>query len=517
MKSLRIYKIALILLVTVAGLTCKSDEDLFVLRDTDYLNFDVKPASQTFTVRTNGVWTVNNGGNSWIKLHPEAGRGNGAKYDVVTVTVLRNNGRERTGKIAINAAGKEIYIDVTQADGAMRFGAPYIVGALIPDELMENISLMVPYSRATGNETFTISVQVSGDGAPGINNVQNHPVELTAEEGEISIPVSGTPTVTGPVTFNFNTTYPDATINSLNARVRDKLFHDGPFLISGFLADPRGTDAPASGASATFPNPHEGNASIHSGPYEYIQFLALEDIDFSATPYSVVTCKILTTEGGAPNADGWAAGGSKSYKFNLTEGTVSKGEFFYVGGTAKALNGYNTCGIVSMMSSKWIRTIAYNDPGASFDGFGNATSGWLNNYNTTGRALDGIAVFEGTDVDRNSTPFDAIFFGNVITNSFDAVNNYGYRIPSNDWYNPINPDTGEAQPMFGQGVNTTFVQGPVNVDLSDYTKMGGIIRAGDKQWLTPREATFQLMTPCVGTDWTIADIESGPGVTRIVD
>jgi hypothetical protein len=514
MKIFYVVKIALVLAVALSGLTCSNEEDPFVLRDTDILTFGYEESSQTFTVRTNGAWSVSNDGSDWITLDPASGTGDGVVYEKVYVNVDRNGGRERTGKIAINAAGKEIYIDVIQATGSMLFGTPSLSDALIANELIEDIYIRLPYQRATGNESFTVSVQVSGEAAGGINNVSDYPVSTGSEEGTIMIPLSGTPVAPGVVTFTISTTYPDASAGALNATVgAARLYYDGTILITGFLSDPRGTDAPATGAGATFPNPTMGGASTHAGPYEYVQFMALEDIDFSVTPYSVVICKVLTTAAGAPTADGWAAGGTKTHKFNLTGGTVSRGEFFYVGGTAKALNGYNTCGIVDISSSKWIRTIAYNNPGATFDGFGNQTGGLMNNYNTANRSVDGIAVFEGTEVDKNSVPMDAIFFGNKIDNSFDAVNLYGYLIPYNDFYNPVNAETSESQPMFGQGSNIKFINGPVNVDGSDYTMLGGELNA-NKQWIRPREATFKLMTPCQGITYSIADIESGPAVTQ---
>lgn len=509
-----IVKTALILVIALSGITCSTDEDPFVLRDTDILTFGFEESSQTFTVRTNGEWSVNNGGADWIILDPASGFGDGVVYEHVRVNVARNGGTERTGKVTILAAGKEIYIDVIQATGSMLFGTPSLSDALVANETIEDLYIRLPYQRATGSESFTVSVQVSGEAAAGINSLSAYPVSTGNEEGILMIPLSGKPIKAGAVTFTISTTYPDASAGAFNATVgAARVFYEGTILITGFLSDPRGTDAPAEGAGATFPNPTTGGASVHKGPYEYAQFMALEDIDFSITPYSVVFCKVLTTTAGAPTIDGWAAGGAKTFKFNLTSGTVSKGEFFYVGGTAMALNGYNTCGIVDISSSKWIRTIAYNNPGATFDGFGNQTGGLMNNYNTANRAVDGIAVFEGTEVDKNSVPMDAIFYGNKIDNSFDAVNQYGYLVPYNDFYNPVNGETSQPQPMFGQGSNTNFINGPFNSDGSDFTLLGGELNAS-KQWVRPREATFKLMTPCQGITYSIADIESGPEVTK---
>src|SRR5690606_8519812 len=91
-----------------------------------------------------------------------------------------------------------------------------------------------------------------------------------------------------------------------------------PVLITGFVSDAKGTDA----------------------NNEYIQLMATEDIDFAVTPYSLVTTNNAgaSTPTGFPQ-NGWATGGVRTYKFNLTSGIAKKGDFFYVGGTTKMING----------------------------------------------------------------------------------------------------------------------------------------------------------------------------------
>lgn len=80
------------------------------------------------------------------------------------------------------------------------------------------------------------------------------------------------------------------------------------------------------------------------GNYEYMQFMATRNIDFSEENFSVV----VTNNAGASiptgfPSKGWATGAAatkgnaRTFKFNLTSGTVAKGEFFYVGGAANKL------------------------------------------------------------------------------------------------------------------------------------------------------------------------------------
>lgn len=198
-----------------------------------------------------------------------------------------------------------------------------------------------------------------------------------------------------------------------------------PIVISGYIGDVQGTD-------------------LHG---EYIQFLATEDIDFSVTPFSVVTHN--TTSSRQPTGvplNGWAAGLQRSYKFDLTSGTVSKGEYFYVGAFSQLINGV---GSTSIAHAKWI--LSRNTSTTPGDGFGSAQSDLF--LNATSAFTDGIAIFEGTDVDRYSVPIDVMITGQngAILNVAQGA---GLRIANTDWYDIINPVTLEEQPFYRQGSNT---------------------------------------------------------------
>src|SRR5690606_21409732 len=99
--------------------------------------------------------------------------------------------------------------------------------------------------------------------------------------------------------------------------------HESAILITGFMSDPAGPDISITGG--------------YLGGFEYVQLMATEDIDFAVQPYSVVFSRNAPTST-AP-ADGWATGGTRTFKFNLTSGTAAKGTFFYVGGLEKRIAG----------------------------------------------------------------------------------------------------------------------------------------------------------------------------------
>ncbi|MDR1667620.1 MAG: BACON domain-containing protein [Bacteroidales bacterium] len=503
--------------VMISAACSEKNEEKFVSVNTEKLVFNYLASSQAFKLLTNGEWSVSlTEGGDWLSLPVTSGVGKGSEKEIlVQIYALGNDGLPRSGKLALHAAEKDIEIAIEQeGSGGIAFQTPTLTAFLQTGTAIEDIYLKIPYRKALGSESFSVSVTVAGAGAAGINDIDDFPVTIGSVSGNISVPLSGTPLTTGQVIFTIRSSYAGYTGQTLTAAVMADIPHfEGAILISGIMPDPRGTDAPATGASATFANPTMGGASVHAGPYEYIQFIALENIDFSITPYAVVICNNLVGSGAQEN--GWATGGSKTYKFNLTQGQVTTGEFFYVGGTAKSLNGYNTCGIVDISHAKWIRTIAYNNPGVTGDGFGAQTGGVMSNFTTANRSFSGIAVFKGINVTKNTVPVDAVFFGNKTDDGYNELNDWGYLIPKNDFYQPVNPDDQSEQRMFMKGTNTRFFYGPTGTDISDYAMLGGTLNS-KKQWLLPRSLTSKVMTPCQEMSYSLLDIESGPGVTQFI-
>jgi hypothetical protein len=252
-----------------------------------------------------------------------------------------------------------------------------------------------------------------------------------------------------------------------------------PIIITGFMSDVKGGD----------------------GNYEYIQLMATKDIDFAVTPYSVVITNNAnaSTPSGYP-AKGWATGGMRTYKLNLTSGTAAKGTYFYVGGTGKTING---SGSTSMNSSNWIK--AFNYTTSDGDGFGTKTGGLFAN---SGNA-SGLAVFEGTDVTVDSKPVDVIFIatgGSLYTSSPAPM---GYRITNTDWYDVKNPITLEDQPYYRSGTNTLSLVYNT-ADMGYFNKLGGVYNPALGKWVKARTQTNVLLTK----ESTINEIE-GEGATSL--
>ncbi|MBN8702010.1 MAG: T9SS type A sorting domain-containing protein [Bacteroidetes bacterium] len=163
-------------------------------------------------------------------------------------------------------------------------------------------------------------------------------------------------------------------------------------IISEFLANPQGTDA----------------------PYEYVELLATKEINFATTPYTVIF-----SNNGIANASGWTQGGLVTYAFEISAGKVNVGDVVYVGGSSM-----NVSGTI-------VRSI-FNDVNNGDGGIGTAQNNVLGNG---GANADGIAVFNvGTASLTNSTvPVDAIFFGSSI-GSAEVSSTQGYQLPVNDLY-----------------------------------------------------------------------------------
>jgi len=249
--------------------------------------------------------------------------------------------------------------------------------------------------------------------------------------------------------------------------------NDVPIVISGFMNDAGGSD----------------------NNYEYIQFMATRDINFATTPFSVVTCNNAgtATPTGVP-ANGWATGGARTYKFNLTSGFAAKGTYFYVGNSNRLING---AGSTSMSTSNWIRSFNYGNTAG--DGFGNATTNLLAN---SGNAF-GIAVFRGTTVTRDTKPIDVMFTGANGSIYSAGPPEVGYRIANTDYYDERNPITLVTQPFYRSGSNTLNLQYGSGAS-GFFVMLGGKINPNLGRWTSAR---VQTVIPMTATS-VITDIEN---------
>ena len=252
-----------------------------------------------------------------------------------------------------------------------------------------------------------------------------------------------------------------------------------PVVITGYISDVIGGD----------------------GNYEYIQLMATRDINFAMTPYAVVVTNNANASvpTGYP-ANGWATGGMRTYKLNLTSGSAAKGSFFYAGGAGKTINGASS---TSMSNSNWIR--AFNYTTSDGDGFGTKTSGLLAN---SGNA-SGIAVFAGTTLTATTKPVDVVFISTGGSLFIAGPVAMGYRIANTDFYDVKNPITLEDQPFYRSGSNTlSFTY--TTADLGYFNMLGGVYDPTLGKWVKARTQTNVLLSKTS----TIDKIE-GDGSTKL--
>ena len=247
-----------------------------------------------------------------------------------------------------------------------------------------------------------------------------------------------------------------------------------PLVVTGYLVDPTGAD----------------------GNYEYMQFKATKDINFAATPMAIVT----TNNAGITAAPvlGWAMGGVRTYKFNITSGTVKKGQFCYVGGNKNIWG----AGSTNISAAVWIKSMPYAT--VNGDGFGTATTNLLANSGN----VAGIAVFEGINVAATSVPLDVVMFGGGGSIYSAGPPEAGYRITNTDKYSVI--QNRKRVSFYGAGTNTNKFTFPA---ATNFTVLGGVYDATTGLWSTGRIARgIELKA-----NSQLSEIEQATGFTTLVN
>lgn len=332
---------------------------------------------------------------------------------------------------------------------------------------------------------------------PAVSYANNAPYGLAA--------YVGIPFMTTDGAIQFRTRNGDDMVN-MGSSAQD-------LIISGFQSDPKGGD----------------------GGYEYVQMIATKDINFTTTPYSIVFCNNAGTASSATPLDaGWATGGQRTIKWNITSGSVQKGKFFYFGFQGRKING--SAGTYSFPAeTNWYEKTYNNASGATNRGdgglvrqssFGNSGP-WANSGNACG-----VALFKGTAITETSVPEDVLF---VATGGAAAIYDpgktpvLGYRICNNDWYSmysiAIDPDTYKPKVVpylyYRSPGNTTYMPYPVNgdhptaaTDAGLFNMMGGVYNTTLGRWTTARK---QVVVELFQTTATVDTLEKHAAVTKLVE
>lgn len=135
--------------------------------------------------------------------------------------------------------------------GALSFGTPTFTGTLTEGTaIAAGAKISIPYFNANA-DVLTVSVAVAGTGAPGIAEITNQDFTLNRGGGSLDIPITGTPTTVGDVTFTISG-IAGLTVTTVNATV-------APAPIGGesviYSTDFESADGFASGTAYNNPTP----------------------------------------------------------------------------------------------------------------------------------------------------------------------------------------------------------------------------------------------------------------------
>lgn len=214
------------LLATLFFFSCEENNEEFLKRNLEELYFDYTESTLEFTVRATGEWSVAIPAEySWIQADPATGNGNPEEYQKIRITCDRNVGDAREGAIFLNGSGQNnVEIKIFQRDGLFEWttvpnGARMAIDGMLQVENASTAFIKIPYLKATGEESFTMSATLSGKGAEGLSVNQSEVAIVDEGDGFIAIPISGTPVQQGVVNVQVTLDNQDlGTVSSL-ARV----------------------------------------------------------------------------------------------------------------------------------------------------------------------------------------------------------------------------------------------------------------------------------------------------------
>ncbi len=277
-----IHKLTIVLaLGGICGLAACSDDDQgFLKRNLREMSFPYVESSDTFTIRATGDWQISDAPDSrewtnaygWVHVDQLSGKGDPGTYQKVTVTCDQNTSEERSATIYLHGCGEEnVAIAIRQDNGIFEWkpfdnGQQFDVSGMLKLNAEAGAKLRIPYIKALGTEKYTVTVtQTGGDGitaASGSYSIS------TAGNGYIEVPLTGTATKQGIVTFGVKATDEAGTekdFGSVSTIVRagfDAQGEELPLLTQNFGKFPWGGDCIGQKAGVTTADKTVANLSL---------------------------------------------------------------------------------------------------------------------------------------------------------------------------------------------------------------------------------------------------------------
>lgn len=201
-----------------------------------------------------------------------SGKGSPDTYQKITVTCDQNVSDERTATIYLHGCGEEnVAIAIKQENGIFEWkpfdnGQRFGVSGLLKLNAESEASLRIPYIKAVGTEKYTVSVtQTGGNGltaAAGSYSISS------PGNGFIAIPLTGTATKQGIVTFALKVTDAagvETDFGEISTIVRagfDQAGEETPLLVQNFNKFPWGGDCIGQKAGVTSADKTVANLSL---------------------------------------------------------------------------------------------------------------------------------------------------------------------------------------------------------------------------------------------------------------
>lgn len=373
--------------------------------------------------------------------------GDSLEIDIVGATLTRESGiLQLTGvdpaKVELISSGNPISIPVVKSNLVINFPGSYE-------------STLITITRVGFDASYPAGTTYAGNKImnDGFGDMLLH-TEPTASYANDPLPFLSN--FTG-IVLNYDTD----TVPQLWPRSEDDITvlaatapKIAPLVITGYLVDPSGSDA----------------------NYEYVQLMATRDINFATNNFSMVTTNNAgaSTPTGFPE-NGWATGGLRTYKINITSGTVTRGQYIYVGANKNIWGSGST----DISSAFWVSKMYSTVAG---DGFGTLTSNLLANSGNAG----GIAIFDLTNVTADTIPVDVMFYGGNGMLYSAGPPEKGYKITNTDYYDISNPADQSIQRYFAMGSNTGKLAFPA---AAYFSRLGGTYNTTTGRWTTARTLT----------------------------
>ncbi len=259
---------------------CKDDGDEFLKRNLRDMSFSYMESSNSFTIRATGEWYISDKPDSrqwtntteWVHVDQTSGQGDPAVYQKITVTCDQNTDAERYASIYLHGSGEQnVEIKITQENGIFEWkplpsGQPFDISGIFKLGEAADAKLRIPYAKALGGEEYTITVTQAG--GTGLTAASGKYTIMTSGSGYIEVPVTGTGTKQGIVTFTIKADDGEGDVTefgSASTIVRagfDAEGNETPLVSQDFALFPWGGDCIGQKAGVTSNDKTVGNLSL---------------------------------------------------------------------------------------------------------------------------------------------------------------------------------------------------------------------------------------------------------------